>query len=208
MKLESVAKEIEIQEMEQQKVNEQEPNQVDLSELVETFEDDSVRYEYYLTEKELLADIDQDIIFRVDTAFQKPMTPIVTGGKWSFYVYEDNVVNLGISYFDLIAKNRKNIFPDGEQVIVDVISPDKEQVYHFEKIGNEIMQDISVQDQIAITSGEWMLQISFAYVCDKAQSHFKVCAAYKSPSEEDICWLREDRLKEHDTKSSAKSLDV
>lgn len=208
MKLESVAKEIEIQEMEQQKVNEQEPNQVDLPELVETFEDDSVRYEYYLTEKELLADIDQGIIFRVDTAFQKPMTPIVTGGKWSFYVYEDNVVNLGISYFDLIAKNRKNIFPDGEQVIVDVISPDKEQVYHFEKIGNEIMQDISVQEQIAITSGEWMLQISFVYVCDKAQSHFKICAAYESPSEEDICWLREDRLKEHDTKSSAKLLDV
>lgn len=37
------------------------------------------RYEYYLTKEELLADVAQGIIFRVDTAFQKPMCPIVNG---------------------------------------------------------------------------------------------------------------------------------
>ena len=57
------------------------------------------RYEYYLTKEELLADVAQGIIFRVDTAFQKPMCPIVNGGNWPFYVHEDNVVNLEISYF-------------------------------------------------------------------------------------------------------------
>ena len=47
-------------------------------------------------------------------------------------------------------------------------------------------------------AGEWTLKISFAYVCDEARSHFKVCASYESPSEEDINWLRKARLREHD----------
>lgn len=155
-------------------------------------------YEYYLTKEELLADIEQGIIFRVDTAFQKPMCPIVTGGNWSFYAHEDNVVNLEVSYSNLIAKNGKTFSPFGEQVMVDVISPDGDCAYHFEKLGDEIMQDASIQEQIAVTPGEWKLKISFVYVCDEAPSYFKVCAAYESPSEEDIRWLQEARLKEHD----------
>ena len=155
-------------------------------------------YEYYLTKEELLADVEQGIIFRVDTAFQKPMCPIVTGGNWSFYAHEDNVVNLEVSYSNLVAKNGKTFSPFGEQVMVDVISPDGDCAYHFEKLGDEIMQDASIQEQIAVTPGEWKLKISFVYVCDEAPSYFKVCAAYESPSEEDIRWLQEARLKEHD----------
>lgn len=155
-------------------------------------------YEYYLTKEELLADIGQGIIFRVDTAFQKPMCPIVTEGNWSFYAHEDNVVNLEIFYSNLIAKNGKTFSPFEEQVMVDVISPEGDCAYHFEKLGDEIMQDVSVQEQIAVTPGEWTFKISFAYVCDDEPSHFKVCAAYESPSEEDIRWLQEARLKEHD----------
>ena len=156
------------------------------------------RYEYYLTKEELLADVAQGIIFRVDTAFQKPMCPIVNGGNWSFYVHEDNVVNLEISYSNLISKTSKTFYPYGEKVCVDVLSPDGETVYHFEKLYDEIMQDTSIQEQIAVTPGEWTLKISFAYVCDEARSHFKVCASYESPSEEDINWLRKARLREHD----------
>ncbi len=71
-----------------------------------------------------------------------------------------------------------------------MLSPDGETAYHFEKLYDEIMQDTSIQEQIAVTLGEWTLKISFAYVCDEARSHFKVCASYESPSEEDINWLR------------------
>lgn len=156
------------------------------------------RYEYYLTKEELLADVAQGIIFRVDTAFQKPMCPIVNGGNWPFYVHEDNVVNLEISYSNLISKTSKTFYPYGEKVCVDVLSPDGETAYHFEKLYDEIMQDTSIQEQIAVTPGEWTLKISFAYVCDEAWSHFKVCASYESPSEEDINWLRKARLREHD----------
>ena len=152
------------------------------------------RYEYYLTKEELLADVAQGIIFRVDTAFQKPMCPIVNGGNWPFYVHEDNVVNLEISYSNLISKTSKTFYPYGEKVCVDVLSPDGETAYHFEKLYDEIMQDTSIQEQIAVTPGEWTLKISFAYVCDEAH----VCASYESPSEEDINWLRKARLREHD----------
>ncbi len=117
---------------------------------------------------------------------------------WSFYAHEDNVVNLEVSYSNLVAKNGKTFSPFGEQVMVDVISPDGDCAYHFEKLGDEIMQDASIQEQIAVTPGEWKLKISFVYVCDEAPSYFKVCAAYESPSEEDIRWLQEARLKEHD----------
>ena len=153
------------------------------------------RYEYYLTKEELLADVGQGIIFRVDTAFQKPMCPIVNEGNWPFYVHEDNVVNLEISYSNLISKTGKTFYPYGEKVCVDVLSPDGETAYHFEKLYDEIMQDTSIQEQIAVTPGEWTLKISFAYVCDEARSHFKVCASYESPSEEDINWLRKARLR-------------
>ncbi|MDE6364847.1 MAG: hypothetical protein K2L86_11430 [Lachnospiraceae bacterium] len=165
-------------------------------------------YEYYLTKEELLADVGQGIIFRVDTAFQKPMCPIVNGGNWPFYVHEDNVVNLEISYADLISKTGKTFYPYGEKVLVDVLSPDGKAAYHFEKLYDEIMQDTSIQEQIAVTPGEWTLKISFAYVCDAARSHFKVCAAYESPSEEDISWLREARLKEHDAGIQPETKDV
>ena len=97
-----------------------------------TFVDNSEKkYEYYLTKDELLTDIEQGIIFRIDTAFQKPMCPIVTGGDWAFYVHENNVVNLEISYSNLIAGNGKKFYPYEEQVIVDVISPDGDCAYHL-----------------------------------------------------------------------------
>ena len=115
-----------------------------------------------------------------------------------YNVHEDNVVNLEISYSNLISKTAKTFYPYGEKVCVDVLSPDGETAYHFEKLYDEIMQDTSIQEQIAVTPGEWTLKISFAYVCDEARSHFKVCASYESPSEEDINWLREARLREHD----------
>lgn len=177
VKFNSAAKELDVQEKNQKLILEK-------------------KYEYYLTKDELLTDIEQGIIFRIDTAFQKPMCPIVTGGNWAFYVHENNVVNLEISFSNLISKNGKTFYPYEEQVIVDVLSPEGDCAYHFERLGDEIMQSTSIQEQIAVTPGEWTLQISFAYVCDEAQSHFKICAAYESPSKEDICWLREARTGE------------
>ncbi len=194
VRLDSVAKEIEVQELETQETQREKSAGQERAET-----EPEEKYEYYLTKEELLADIDEGIIFRVDTALQKPMCPIVRGGNWSFYVHEDNVVNLEIVYSDLIAKSGKAFQPYGEQVVVDVLSPDGDCVYHFERQGDEIMENVSIQEQIAVTPGEWTLQISFAYMCGEARSHFKVCAAYESPSEEDIIWLREERLKEHDT---------
>ena len=156
-------------------------------------EDYGATYEYYLTKEELIEDIEEGYIFRLNTAF-KNKTPYVTGGNWRFYVHEDNTVNLEISFSNLIAELRKNMFPEDEQIIVEVISLDGESAYHFEKRGEEIMEDTSIQEQIPVTAGEWELRISFVYICGETPAHLKIAAAYESPSKEDIEWLMEERL--------------
>lgn len=157
-------------------------------------------YEYYLTKEELMSEIEQGYIFKVDTEFTKKadreyIAPYVSQENWPFYVHEDNTVNLEIAFSNLLTKPNKNIFPDSERIIVDVISPDGQSVYRFEKVGEEITEDTSLQEQISVTPGEWKLQISFAYVCGKTPAHLKIAAAYETPSEEDINWLKEERLK-------------
>lgn len=77
-KLSSVAKELDVQKVELMEIKELETQQ----ETIQKF--DEKEYEYYLTKEELLTDIEQGIIFRIDTAFQKPMCPIVTGGTGLF----------------------------------------------------------------------------------------------------------------------------
>ena len=151
-------------------------------------------YEYYLTEEELIADIEQGYIFRLDTAFKKGYAPYVTQGNWPFYVHEANTVNLEVSFSDLLMKPKESIFPMGEQVIVEVISPDEETVYCFEKAGDEITKDTSIQEQIPVTEGEWTLRISFGYCCGNTPACLKIAAAYENPTEDDINWLKEERL--------------
>nr|MDE6419186.1 M56 family metallopeptidase [Lachnospiraceae bacterium] len=159
-------------------------------------------YEYYLTKEELMADIDRGYLFRLDTTFQKTKlqtgnvytAPYVSMGIWPFYVHEDNIVNLEIAFSDLIRKPNKNIFPEEERIIVEVVSPDGQSVYRFEKVGDEITKDTSVQEQIPVTPGEWTLKVSFAYVCGEAPAHLKIAAVYENPTEEDLNWLKEERL--------------
>ena len=151
-------------------------------------------YEYYLTKEELIADIEQGYIFRLDTAFKKYYAPFVTQGDWSFYVHEENTVNLEVSFSNLLMKSKENIFPIGEQVIVEVISPDNETVYRFEKVEEEITKDTSIQEQISVTEGEWTLRIGFGYCCGDTPACLKIAAAYETPTEDDINWLKEERL--------------
>ena len=91
-------------------------------------------------------------------------------------------------------KTKENIFPIDEQVIVEVISPDEETVYCFEKVGDEITEDTSIQEQIPVTEGEWMLRISFGYCCGNTPACLKIAAVYENPTEDDINWLKEERL--------------
>lgn len=167
--------------------------------------DDTAKYEYYLTKEELLEDIEQGYIFCLDTAFaNRPaasggttfMAPYISEGNWDFYVYEENDVNLEITFSNLHQKPKETVFPMGEQVIVEVISPDEQTVYRFEKTGDEITEDTSIQEQISVTEGRWTLRISFAYVCGEAPSCLKIAAAYEAPSAKDIDWLKENRLQE------------
>lgn len=160
-------------------------------------------YEYYLTKDELFADIDQGYIFKMDTALTskvdtqsvKYAAPYVSQDNWPFYVHEENTVNLEIAFSNLLTKPNRNIFPGEERIIVDVISPEGESVYRFEKTKDEIKEDTSIQEQISVTSGEWTLQISFAYVCGETPSHLKIAVSYEAPSEEDIRWLKEERVR-------------
>ena len=151
-------------------------------------------YEYYLTKEELISDIEQGYIFRLDTALKKYYAPYVTQGNWSFYVHEENTVNLEVSFSNLLMKSKENIFPIDEQVKVEVISPDDETVYCFEKVGDEITKDTSIQEQISVTEGEWTLRISFGYCCGDTPACLKIAAAYETPTEDDINWLKEERL--------------
>ncbi|MCM1212608.1 MAG: hypothetical protein NC318_13530 [Blautia sp.] len=151
-------------------------------------------YEYYLTKEELITDIEQGYIFRLDTEFGKGYAPYVEQGNWSFYVHEDNMVNLEVSFSNLLMKSKESIFPMSEQVVVEVISPDEETVYRFEKAGDEITQDTSVQEKISVTEGEWTLRVRFGYYCGDTPACLKIAAAYETPTKEDINWLKEERL--------------
>ncbi len=151
-------------------------------------------YEYYLTKEELIADIEQGYIFHLDTALKKPYAPFITQGDWSFYVHEENTINLEIDFSNLLLKPKENIFPMGEQVIVEVISPEGESLYCFEKVGDEIIKDTSIQEQISVTEGEWTLRISFGYYCGNTPACLKIAVAYENPTEDDINWLKEERL--------------
>ena len=169
------------------------------------FDDSNGYYEYYLTKEELIEDIEQGYIFNLDTAFTKKtdteftegenyLAPYVSQGNWPFYVHENNTINLEIAFSNLLTKPNNNIFPGIERIIVEVISPDEQSAYWFEKVGNEITEDTSIQEQISVTPGEWKLQISFAYVCGETPAHLKISATYETPSDKDINWLREERL--------------
>ena len=162
-------------------------------------------YEYYLTEEQLMADIEAGYLFCLNTAFSNQKAhnasagtvyraPYVEGGSWPFYVHEDNIIDLEIAFSDLCRKPNKNMFPGDERIIVEVISPDGQSVYRFEKVGDEITKDTSVQEQIPVASGKWTLQISFAYVCGEVPAHLKIAAAYENPTEEDLNWLKKERL--------------
>ncbi len=151
-------------------------------------------YEYYLTKEELISDIEQGYIFRLDTALKKYYAPFVIQGNWPFYVHEKNTVNLEVSFSNLLMKSKESIFPIDEQVKVEVISPDDETVYRFEKVGDEITKDTSIQEQISVTEGEWTLRISFGYCCGDTPACLKIAAAYETPTEDDINWLKEERL--------------
>lgn len=157
-------------------------------------EDGYTYYEYYLTEEELMADLEQGFIFRLDTALQKPFAPFVSQGRWPFYVYEGNTVNLEIAFSDLLMKSHEEIFPMEEQVTVDLFSPEGQCAYHFEKKGEEITEDTSTQAQIAVTPGEWTLEIRFGYCCGETSAHLRIAAAYETPSQQDIDWLTANRL--------------
>lgn len=150
-------------------------------------------YEYYLTKEELIADIEQGYIFRLDTEFGKDYAPFVKEGNWSFYVHEENTVNLEVGFSDLLLKPKENIFPMDEQIMVEIISPDDEIIYRFEKTGDEITKDTSIQEQISVTEGEWTLRISFGYCCGNTPARLKIAAAYENPTEDDINWLKEER---------------
>lgn len=151
-------------------------------------------YEYYHTKEELISDIEQGYIFRLDTALKKYNAPFVTQGNWSFYAHEENTVNLEVSFSNLLMKSKESIFPISEQVKVEVISPNDEAVYCFEKVGDEITKDTSIQEQISVTEGEWTLRVSFGYCCGDTPARLKIAAAYETPTEDDINWLKEKRL--------------
>lgn len=78
--------------------------------------------------------------------------------------------------------------------MVDVISPDGQSVYRFEKTGEEITADTSIKERISVSPGEWKLQISFAYVCGTQPAHLRIAAFYEEPSKEDKDWLVRERL--------------
>lgn len=59
---------------------------------------------------------------------------------------------------------------------------------------NEITEDTSIQEQISVTEGEWTLRISFGYYCGNMPGCLKIAAAYENPTEDDINWLKEERL--------------
>lgn len=78
---------------------------------------------------------------------------------------------------------------------MEVVSPDGQSAYRFEKTGDEIKEDTSVLEQISVTPGEWKLQVRFAYVCGEAPAHLRIAAAYETLSADDINWLKRERHK-------------
>lgn len=159
-------------------------------------------YEYYLTREELLADIENGYVFRMDKTFEEAASPTVTGGTWAFNVNEDNVLNLEIAFSNLFTEfgpdnDSTELFKVGKEISVSLISPDEETVYSFERKGSEITENTSIYEQIPITKGEWKLKLTFAYISrgEPTPSNLKIAAYYENPSEQDIEDLKDLRLK-------------
>ena len=138
--------------------------------------------------------MDREFTKKTDVESTQYTAPYVSQGNWSFYVHEENTVNLEIAFSNLLTKPNKNIFPGDERIIVEVVSPDGRSVYRFEKTGDEIREETYVQEQISVTPGEWKLQVSFAYICGETPAHLRIAAAYETPSVDDINWLKRERL--------------
>lgn len=172
-------------------------------ETVKINNDSDYKYEYYLTREELVSDIENGYAFRLDKTFAEPANPTVTGGSWPFHVYEENTLELKISYSNLIYKENEtsekgflsNLFQSEPQVSLSLVSPDGKTVYTFEKKGEDIENNISIHEKIHLTPGEWNLKLSFVFASDGEEkpAEFKISAQYENPSQMDIDWLKDNR---------------
>lgn len=70
----------------------------------EAHEEMDETYEYYLTMKEMLANIEEGYVFRLNQTFTDPVMPTVTGGHWYFDVHEDNTLKLEIAFSNLLER--------------------------------------------------------------------------------------------------------
>lgn len=167
----------------------------------EAYEETDETFEYYLTMKEMLANIEEGYVFRLDQTFPEPVMPTVTGSHWYFDVHEDNTLKLEIAFSNLLERESEGagiggLFDQESVVSVKIISPEGKEVYSFEKKKEEITEDTAVSEEIRLTPGEWEMQLSFSFQSKGGEKpgNLKITACYENPSEQDIEWLKENRL--------------
>ena len=160
-------------------------------------EDAEPLYEYYSTLEELLADIQEGYVFRLDHTFDQAARPTVTGGHWPFQVSDEGTLDLEIRFSDLLPLEDEGLVSGESRVEVRLTSPEGETVYGYAATGAELEEDIAIQETIPLTPGEWDLEISFVFRSAGGDSPaaLHISAQCQSLTQEDLTYLKELRLR-------------
>ena len=173
------------------------PETTDPAEDAAPAEDTESLYEYYSTREELLNGIQAGYVFRLDHTFEEEARPTVTGGHWPFQVSGEDTLDLEIQFSNLLPLEEEGLVSGESRVEVRLTSPEGETVYDYAATGAELEEDIAIQEAIALTPGEWDLEISFVFRSAGGDSPaaLHISAQCQSLTQEDLTYLEELRLR-------------
>ena len=154
-------------------------------------------YEYYSTREEVLADIQEGYVFRLDHTFAEEARPTVTGGHWPFQVSGEDTLDLNVSFRNLLPLEEEGAVSGESRVAVSLVSPEGETVYAFERSGEELRTDTAAAEAVPLTPGEWDLQVAFVFRSAGGESpaELEISARCQTLSEADRSALEELRLR-------------
>lgn len=159
--------------------------------------EDEPLYEYYSTREQVLADIQEGYVFRLDHTFAEEARPTVTGGHWPFQVSGADALDLKVSFRNLLPLEEGGAISGESRVAVRLVSPEGETVYDFERSGEALRTDAAAAETVALTPGEWDLQVDFVFrsAGGEAPAALEISARRQNLSEADRSCLEEVRLR-------------
>ena len=159
--------------------------------------EDEPLYEYYSTREQVLADIQEGYVFRLDYTFAEEARPTVTGGHWPFQVSGEDTLELNVGFSNLLPLEEEGAVSGESRVAVRLVSPEGETVYDFERSGEVLQTGAAAGETVALTPGEWDLQVDFVFrsAGGETPAELEISARCRNLSEADRSALEELRLR-------------